>query len=603
MPRTLRTPAGKVLVVLLAALVALSGCANIPESTSPRVIGDLGGDTASPDRGPAPRRDSQPEVIVRDFLKANAVADGNYAASRKFLMPNANWDVPQRAVVVKDIDVLPTERSANFMKATIRAQATGFLGADGTFEPASQSITQNVQLVQVDGQWRLQGISSVGDTPMLVIDTEQFRVVYRRYLLYFPDPTGRTLVPDARWLAGPRSKLASDLLLLLVRGPRETLKGAVYNPFGTNAGIRGAVTDAQGNQRDPGVGFAGVRVDLTGLPRVEPDVARLVAGQIVWSLAGADVQDPYVITVDGSPLDDKHQSGWNPNDVASISPNASSDLAVGLHGVLDGRFVKITGGQGGGGQVTPVAGPLGASTSIRSVGLSGSGRQVAAVLDAGGRGGPGTALALAPYGGVPTQVLTAGSMTRPSWTPDDAGVWTVLDGTRVVRVRQDQTTGEVSTSDIDASEVAAAAPGPITELRLSRDGVRVALVVGGRVLVGVVQTQPNGQTKLAHLSSVVTDRELGASSVDWQTGDTIFIGRNTSDSPVLSVRYDFGEIAALPSRNLSPPVYNVAVSTSAVYATDSSGVWEIGIGPDTDEQYWSQVDRLAGGRANPVLPG
>lgn len=603
MPRTLRTPAGKVLVVLLAALVALSGCANIPESTSPRVIGDLGGDTASPDRGPAPRRDSQPEVIVRDFLKANAVADGNYAASRKFLMPNANWDVPQRAVVVKDIDVLPTERSANFMKATIRAQATGFLGADGTFEPASQSITQNVQLVQVDGQWRLQGISSVGDTPMLVIDTEQFRVVYRRYLLYFPDPTGRTLVPDARWLAGPRSKLASDLLLLLVRGPRETLKGAVYNPFGTNAGIRGAVTDAQGNQRDPGVGFAGVRVDLTGLPRVEPDVARLVAGQIVWSLAGADVQGPYVITVDGSPLDDKHQSGWNPNDVASISPNASSDLAVGLHGVLDGRFVKITGGQGGGGQVTPVAGPLGASTSIRSVGLSGSGRQVAAVLDAGGRGGPGTALALAPYGGVPTQVLTAGSMTRPSWTPDDAGVWTVLDGTRVVRVRQDQTTGEVSTSDIDASEVAAAAPGPITELRLSRDGVRVALVVGGRVLVGVVQTQPNGQTKLAHLSSVVTDRELGASSVDWQTGDTIFIGRNTSDSPVLSVRYDFGEIAALPSRNLSPPVYNVAVSTSAVYATDSSGVWEIGIGPDTDEQYWSQVDRLAGGRANPVLPG
>ena len=598
MPRTIRTPVGKALVILLAALVALTGCANIPESTSPRVIGDLGGETAAPDKGLAPRRDTQPEVIVRDFLKANAVADGNYAASRKFLTPNANWQVPKQSVVVKDIDVLPTERSANFMKATIRAQATGFLGADGTFEPAGQSITQNVQLVQVDGQWRVQGLSSVGDTPMLVIDTEQFRTVYRRYLLYFPDPTGRTLVPDARWLAGPRSKLASDLLMLLIRGPRATLADAVFNPFGTNAAVRGAVTNAQGDQRDPGVGFAGVRVDLTGLPRIEPDVARLIAGQVVWSLAGADVQGPYVITVDGSPLDDKHQSGWNPNDVASISPNASSDLAVGLHGVLDGKFVKSTGSQ-----VTDVAGPLGASNSIRSIGLSGSGRQVAAVLDAGARGGPGTALALAPYGGVPTQVLTAGSMTRPSWTPDDAGVWTVLDGTRVVRVRQDQTTGEVSTVDIDAGEVAAAAPGPITELRLSRDGVRVALVVGGRVLVGVVQTAPNGRIKIAHLASVVTDRELVASSVDWQTGDTIFIGRTTSDSPVLSVRYDSGEVTAVPSRNLSPPVYNVAVSTTAVYATDSSGVWQIGIGPDSDEQYWSQVDRLAGGRANPVLPG
>ncbi len=600
MSRAARTPAAKAIVVLLVALLVLTGCANIPASTNPRVIGDLGGETTAPDRDLAPRRDAQPELIVRDFLKANAVADGNYAASRRFLVQNgaANWQVPTQAVVVKDIDVLPTERSAGLIKATIRAQATGFLGADGTFSPESRSITQNVQLVQVEGQWRIQGLSSVGDTPMLVIDQDQFRSVYRRYLLYFPDPTGRTLVPDARWLAGPRSKLASDLLLLLVRGPRSTLVGAVYNPFGANAAVRGPVTDAQGQQRDPGVGFAGVRVDFTGLPRVEPDVARLIAGQVVWSLAGADVQGPYVITVDGSPLDDKHQSGWNPNDVASISPNASSDLAVGLHGVLDGRFVKVSAGQ-----VTPVAGPLGASSSIRSIGLSNSGRQVAAVLDAGARGGPGTALSVGPYGGVPTQVLTAGSMTRPSWMPDDATVWTVLDGTRVVLVRQDQTTGAVATTDVDSGEVTAVAPGQITELRLSRDGVRVALIVGGRVLIGVVLTTPTGQTRIVQVRPVATDRELAATSVDWQTGDTFVIGRNTSDSPVLSVRFDSGDVTALPSRNLSPPVTNVAVSSSNVYATDSSGVWEIGIGTDTDQQYWSQVDRLAGGRANPVLPG
>ncbi|KXO88261.1 hypothetical protein AXK57_03160 [Tsukamurella pulmonis] len=598
MPDLRRTAGVRAVAVLLATLLVLAGCANIPASTSPRVIGDLGGESASPDRDITPRRDAQPEIIVRDFLKANALADGNYAASRKFLLQNADWQVPKRAVVVKNIDVLPTDRAAGFIKATIRAQATGYLELDGTFTPATQSITQNVQLVQADGQWRIQGISDVGTEPILVIDADQFGSVYHRYLLYFPDPTGRTLVPDARWLASPRSKLAADLLLLLVRGPRASLKDAVFNPFGTNAAVRGAVTAAQGENRDPGVGFAGVQVDFTGLPRIEPDVARLVAGQVVWTLASADVQGPYVITVDGSSLDDKHQAGWNPNDVASISPNASSDLAVGLHGVLDGRFVKIAADQ-----VTPVAGPLGSGTGIRSVGLSGTGRQVAAVLDAGARGEPGTALTMGPYGGVPTQVLTAGSMTRPSWTPDDGSVWTVLDGTRVVRVRQDQSTGEVTTADIDSGEVAAAVPGPISELRLSRDGVRVALVVAGRVLVGVVQTAADGRTRITNLAQVVTDRDLAASSVDWQSGDTLFIGRNTSDSPVLQVRYDSGEIRALPSRNLSPPVTNVAVSMSAVYATDMSGVWEIGIGPDSDEQYWSQVDRLAGGRANPVLPG
>lgn len=341
-----------------------------------------------------------------------------------------------------------------------------------------------------------------------------------------------------------------------------------------------------------------MRVDLTGLPRIEPDAAKLIAGQVVWTLAGADVQGPYVITVDGTPLDNRHTAGWNPNDVAAISPNASSDLAVGLHGVLDGRFVKVAGAQ-----VTPVAGPLGVMNTIRSIGLSGSGRQVAAVLDSGARGGPGTALMLGPYGGVPTRVLTAGSMTRPSWTPDDAGVWTVLDGTRVVRLRQDQTTGEVTTSDVDSAAVAAAAPGPITELRLSRSGVRVAMVVGGRVLVGVVQTAPDGRTTISHVQAVVTDRELVASSVDWQTGDSFVIGRNTSDSPVLLVHPDSGDVNALPSRNLSPPVSNVAATSTTVYATDSSGVWEIGVGPDSGAQFWSQVDRLAGGRANPVLPG
>ncbi|WP_019202594.1 MtrAB system accessory lipoprotein LpqB [Tsukamurella sp. 1534] len=591
------------LAAFVAMTVVLAGCATIPDSTSPKVVPDLGGDP-SPAQNVGPRRDAAPELIVRDFLKANALADNNYAASRKFVLQAgaAGWQVPTPAIVVKNIDVIPTERTDAMMKLTIRAQATGFFGADGTFEPTAQSVTQAVQLVMDNGQWRVQGLSAVttkaGDVQLRMIDVDQFRDVYKRHVLYFPDPTGRTLVPDARWLASPRSKLAADLLMLLVRGPRETLKDAVFTPFGSNAAVRGSVTDAQGEQRDPGVGFAGVRVDFTGVPHVDPDAAKLLAGQVVWTLAGADVQGPYVITVDGTPLDDKHASGWNANDVASTSPNSSSDLAVGLHGVLDGRFVKVAGQQ-----VTSVAGPLGAATTVRSVGLSASGRQVAAVQDTGARGGPGTSLSIGPYGGVPNQVLSAGTMTRPSWMPDEATVWTVLDGARVVRLRQDQSTGEVSTTDVDTAEVGAVAPGPITELRLSRDGVRVAMVVGGKVVVGVVVTLPTGQTRVVRVQPVVTDRELVASSVDWQTGDSFVVGRNTTDSPVLTVHYDSGDAAPLPSRNLSPPVTNIAASANTIYATDTSGVWDIGVGPEVGTPYWNQVDPLAGGRANPVLPG
>ncbi|MDF0529045.1 MtrAB system accessory lipoprotein LpqB [Tsukamurella sp. 8F] len=591
----------RVLLAVVLVLATVASCASIPDRSSPRVIGDLGGESTAADRAIGPVRDAAPEIIVRDFLKANAHAASDYAASRKFLVPagTQRWEVPSQAVVVSKIDVIPTERTANVTKMTIRAQSEGRLGSDGTYEPSDGSITQNVQLASVDGQWRIQGLSDVDRSPMLLIDSEEFRSAYRRYLLYYPDPSGRTMVPDARWLASSRQRLPGDLLNLLVRGPRASLQDAVFNPFGRNSSVRGSVTDVAGSPDSAGVGYSGVRVDFDGVPKVEPDVAKLLAGQVVWTLAGADVQGPYVITADGVPLDDKHPSGWNQNDVASVSPTASSDLAMGLHGVLDGRFVKVTSGA-----ATPVAGTLGQLTNIQSVGMSGSGRRVAAVLDTRDRGPDQAAsLLVGAYGGVPTQVLTARSMTRPSWMPDDATLWTVLDGNRVVRLRQDQSTGEVTQMDVDSSEVAPAAPGPITALRLSRDGVRVALVVGGKVLVGVVQQKTNGQPMIAHLQQIATDRDMSASSVDWVSGDEFVVGRTTSDSPVLSVRYDSGDVTALPSRNLSPPVSTVAATQNDVYAADSSGVWEIPIGADASSQYWSQVDRLAGARANPVLPG
>ncbi|GAA4408330.1 MtrAB system accessory lipoprotein LpqB [Tsukamurella soli] len=591
----------RVALVLLLVVASVAGCASIPDRSSPRVIPGLGGESPAVSRDISPRRDAAPEVIVRDFLKANAIADADYAASRRFLVPSGvtSWQVPKQAMVVTKIDVIPTQRSSSVTKMTIRAQAEGTFDSDGVFEPTRQSVSQNVQLALVSGQWRIQGLSSVGQTPMLLIDDDEFRSVYRRYLLYFPDPSGRTMVPDARWLASSRDRLPADLLTLLVRGPRPSLQDAVFNPFGQSSTVRGSVTDLSGSQKDAGVGYAGVRVDFDGVPKLEPDVAKLLAGQVVWTLSGADVQGPYMVTVDGAPLDDKHPSGWNVNDVASVSPNASSDLAVGLHGVLNGAFVRVTPTT-----TIPVPGPLGQLKTIRSVGLSGTGREVAAVLDTGAQGpGQGTALVIGPYGGVPTQVLVAGTMTRPSWMPDDATVWTVLDGTRVVRLRQDQATGEITEMDVDSSEVAAIAPGPITDLRLSRDGVRVAMIVGGKVLVGVVQQKSTGQSMIAHLQQVAIDRDMSASSIDWNAGDNFVIGRTTSDSPVLSVRYDSGDVTPLPSRNLSPPISMVAASQNTVYATDSSGVWEIEIGPDSTSQYWSQVDALAGGHANPVLPG
>lgn len=598
-----RAPIRRVLAVVLALLLTVSGCAAIPDSSTPRVIPQAGRDAPPAHPAPTPRPDAAPEVVVRDFLKANAVAADNYAASRKFLVSSgaSNWQVPVQAAVVERIDVIPDERTSDLTRLTIRAHAVGTLDALGVLAPVTRLITQNVQLQQVGGQWRIQGISSVGDTPMLVIDSDEFRTVYNRHLLYYPDPTGRTLVPDPRWVDSPRKDLPGDLMALLARGPRPSLRDAVYNLFGDAATVRGAVTAARGDEdADPGHGYAGVRVDFDGIGKLQPDQAKLLAAQVVWTLADADVQGPYQINSAGSAIDAQFAAGWGVNDVAAVNPRATSTLSVGLHAVLDGNFVKVTGTA-----VTPVPGPLGTLGTIRSVGMSDSGKEVAAVLDTAPAADTEqrVTLAIGGYGEVPTRVISAQSLTRPSWAPDDASVWIVVDDEKAVRIRRDRVTGEITQIAVDTAAVGAVAAGPITELRLSRDGVRAVMIVGGRVVVGIVQSKSNGQPMIAHPIVLTTDRDMAATAVDWRSGDSFFVGRNTIDSPIMQVTCDLSNMSPLPSSNLSPPVTAVTASPSNVYVTDSSGVWKIALGSGANSQYWSQVDRLAGGRAVPVLPG
>ena len=73
--------------------LAATGCATLPSSSSPQVI-----DTFSPEGSelsvPTPVPDQEPDLLVRDFLKAAAIADQRHAAARQFLTPDAaeNWD-------------------------------------------------------------------------------------------------------------------------------------------------------------------------------------------------------------------------------------------------------------------------------------------------------------------------------------------------------------------------------------------------------------------------------------------------------------------------------------------------------------------------------
>jgi hypothetical protein len=192
-------------------------------------------------------------------------------------------------------------------------------------------------------------------------------------------------------------------------------------------------------------------------------------------------------------------------------------------------------------------------------------------------------------------------LTRPTWSLDSA-IWVVVDGVNVVRVIQEAASGQPARIPVDSAAVATRFPGPITDLKLSRDGTRAAIVVEGQViLTSVVQTQ-GGQYALTY------PRRLGfglgdtAVSLAWRTGDDIVVTRTDAQHPVSYVNLD-GVNSDGPSRNLLAPVTTVAANPSSVYVADQRGVLQLSGAAAEGDPVWTEVRPLMVAGAMPVLPG
>jgi hypothetical protein len=192
-------------------------------------------------------------------------------------------------------------------------------------------------------------------------------------------------------------------------------------------------------------------------------------------------------------------------------------------------------------------------------------------------------------------------LTRPTWSLDSA-IWVVVDGVNVVRVIQEAASGQPARIPVDSAAVATRFPGPITDLKLSRDGTRAAIVVEGQViLASVVQTQ-GGQYALTY------PRRLGfglgdtAVSLAWRTGDDIVVTRTDAQHPVSYVNLD-GVNSDGPSRNLLAPVTTVAANPSSVYVADQRGVLQLSGAAAEGDPVWTEVRPLMVAGAMPVLPG
>ncbi|MGV9797955.1 MtrAB system accessory lipoprotein LpqB [Mycobacterium sp. NPDC003449] len=583
----------RLLTALIVGLVVVtSGCAGIPSSSSPQAIGTV--DRPAPPSLPTPTPDMDPDVLLREFLKATADPANRHLAARQFLTESASsgWDDAGSALLIDRVVFVET-RSADRVSVSMRADILGSLSDIGVFETGEGALPDPgpIELIKTSGGWRIDQLPNG-----VFLDWQQFQSTYKRNTLYFVDPTGTTMVPDPRYVAvSDPDQLATELISKLVAGPRPEMAKSVRNLLDTPLKMRGPVTRADGGKTGIGRGYGGARIDLENLSTTDPHSRQLLAAQIIWTLARAGISGPYVINADGAPLDDRFADGWQTSDVAASDPGAAPGAAAGLHALVGGSLVSLDG------QRTPrVPGSFGDAPNQVSAALSRNGQDAASVVVLPAAPDPAASLWIGPLGGAAVQAVEGRTVSRPSWSLDQA-VWVVVDGVNVMRAIRDAS-GAPARIPVDAGAVTSRYPGPITDLQLSRDGTRAAMVIAGQVIMAGIEQTQDGRFLLTYPRRLGFGLGDSAVSLAWRTGDDIVVSRTDPQHPVSYVNLD-GVNSDGPSRELAMPVTTVAANPSTVYVADSRGVLQLSASANEDNPGWVEVRPLMVAGAIPVLPG
>lgn len=578
-------PARPVALVLLALVVVLAGCASVPDNSPVQVLRRVSeGDAPPPPPGPADG--AEPSEIVRGFVNAAGSSADRHGAARRFLAPDAaGWeDSGPLTILDGQLDTVPAPGapplSSGATIVRIRGTAVGRINATGSFEPDESPVEIDVTVAQRAGQWRITRLPNG-----IVVPLSAFRENYRAVKAYFVDPTRRAVVPDLRYLpAVPVRAYASRVLELLLDGPSDALIGAARSQFGSETRLRSNVAAAADGA---------LVVDLTGVGELDEQGRRLLAAQVVLSLSEVGV-DRVRLLVDGEPFlpeaGDLTRQSLAAQD-GDVRPSADVPALV----VAGGRLRQLTGPEPG----AALPGQVGnGALDVQSAASTVDGRRLAVVVREGAArrrlligGGPD--------GGVSPAGLAAGSMTRPTWTPTGDEVWTVLDGMVITRVLLPEPPG-TPPRIAQVNAAALTAMGPVTDLRLSRDGMRVLAVVGGALHTAAVTRSVDGEAAIRNIRRVRA-QDLGeVVGADWRDAESIIAITAGGARPVVQVSVDGLALQGIAGTNLTPPLRAVAAGPSRpVVVTDGGGVWSYGGG---DQVAWRAV---LGGvpDAVPLYPG
>lgn len=570
-------------VVALIGTIGLgtSGCATLPSSSSPHVI-DTFAPSATTLSAPTPVPDQEPDLLVRDFLEAAAMADQRHAAARQFLTPAAaeTWDDSAETTIVLRANLSAEGgRGADRAEYTLRAEKVGTLDPGGMFREDSGQLEVTIGLTRVNGQWRIDRLP-----PGVVLEKAEFFSTYAQRDLFFLSGSGDSLVPDPRWTAADRTDLGYSLVNLLATGPRPGLSAAVVSRVPTSVSVRPAESDG-------GEGLAGTTIDFTGLPVLSSQATTQFAAQVVWTLALSDVPGPYRLERDGAPLDERYRDGWTTEDLRSFDPYPPVEPMRHALTAADGLVRLEAGG------ARPAGGAWSEVRGGRAASMSYDGRTLAVV--AGDDDGTQSRLLVGALDAAPAEVLTARTVAGPTFHPVDGRVWVMVDDSRLMRIGLGG--GSPVVQEMDGTAIRALGS-RVTGLRIDQSGAQLAVVVDGKVFVGALSAE-TGQPLAGTFRQI--GRSLGESAtvVAWRDRSTIAIGQNTTDVPVSTITVDGAMTELLSQRNISGPVTAIAAAGREVYVVDQRSLLRLDTGAETADRYWREINGLAAIRADPVVAG
>ncbi|MFI8101740.1 LpqB family beta-propeller domain-containing protein [Streptomyces sp. NPDC086023] len=595
----------------------LAGCASMPDSGEVKQVeASQGVDSQVRVFGVPPKDKATPFEIVDGFLEAMTSDDPKLAIAREYLTKRAaaKWN-PGKGITVLSSELnrqrlgAGNDQDEEGQRFELSGNRLARVDERSAYQPeaGNASYKEFLQLVKEDNQWRIDGLPDG-----LVLGESDFQRIFRSVNKYYfaagmlvADPVFVRQRPD------PESRMdaITQTVQSLLAGPSKWLGPVVGSSFPTGTALR------DGTRTLSYDGDNALRVPLNGkADNVADSQCRRMATQLLFTVK--DVTASRVTSVELLRSDGKSALCQVGEPEATVTANRFSNVSPQHQYYVDPenrlrRIQLMSDSEARPEQGEPVAGPLAtaqlkigsaavAHDEKRTAVISENGREMYVVsLTTGGPLGQPVLTSKAP-----ANAGTGHRLSAPSWdgrgdlwvadrNPADPAVW-VLNG------------GEGTPQRVD---VAGLHGGRIESLRVSSDGVRIALLIekDGRHTLHVGRIErPDARGGSEETRVLVRELRPAApqmadvTAMSWASrGRLLVVGREAGG--VVQARYMQADGSAVVSGSLPG-----ATGLSAIAASEDEKAPVVAYS-GTDGIVWlppgAQWRTVVDGGSAPVYPG